>query len=365
MELENPFTPSFGEIPAHLAGRDEIVNGIIRALGANHRRPELTTILVGARGTGKTTLLTLLAGKAEQAGWISVGSTALPGMLEDLEMQTYRRAGHLLDTPADTRLAGIETPFGGVSLEHVNRSSGNWRYRMERVLDQLGEKGIGLLFTIDEVDPRLDEMVKFAAVYQHFVRDGHKVALLMAGLPHNVSSLLSNKTVSFLRRAQTAKLGRISDYEVEGALLKTIEDNGRAAAPDGLKSAVSAIQGFPFLLQLVGFRAWDAHPEERTISARDFDHGIELARNEMEDRILEATYRELSPGDLRFLFAMLEDEGDSRVADLSERLDRSTSLVAQYRRRLIDAGVIGERTRGVVGFDLPYFKEFLVARGKD
>ena len=74
---------------------------------------------------------------------------------------------------------------------------------------------------------------------------------------------------------------------------------------------------------------------------------------------------ELSPGDLRFLFAMLEDEGDSRVADLSERLDRSTSLVAQYRRRLIDAGVIGERTRGVVGFDMPYFKEFLVARGKD
>lgn len=29
--------------------------------------------------------------------------------------------------------------------------------------------------------------------------EGRKVALLMAGLPHNISSLLNNKTVSFLR----------------------------------------------------------------------------------------------------------------------------------------------------------------------
>ena len=58
-----------------------------------------------------------------------------------------------------------------------------------------------MLFTVDEVDPTLDEMVQLAAFYQHFVREGRKVALLMAGLPHNISSLLNNKTVSFLRRS--------------------------------------------------------------------------------------------------------------------------------------------------------------------
>ena len=51
-----------------------------------------------------------------------------------------------------------------------------------------------MLFTVDEVDPTLDEMVQLAAFYQHFVREGRKVALLMAGLPHNISSLLNNKT---------------------------------------------------------------------------------------------------------------------------------------------------------------------------
>lgn len=362
---ENPFTPSFGEIPAHLAGRTQIVSDLIRALSARRRRPELTTILVGARGTGKTTLLSLLAEKAEQLGWVSVGTTALPGMLEDIELQVGHRAEHLLQAPAETRLTGIETPIGGISLEHAPRERGNWRLRMGRLLEQLGEKDVGLLLTVDEVDPSLDEMIELAAIYQHFVRDGYRVALLMAGLPHNVSALLSNKTVSFLRRAQNVRLGRVADFEVEDALRRTIEDNGRQADAEGLRSAVTAIQGFPFLMQLVGFRAWDAHPAETAISLDDFDRGIELARREMEDRILEATYRELSPEDRRFARAMLADEGDSRIADLVTRLDRSTAQVAQYRRRLIDAGVIGERERGVVGFDLPYFREYLSERAEE
>ena len=53
-------------------------------------------------------------------------------------------------------------------------------------------QGVGaVLFSVDEVDPTLDEMVQLAAFYQHFVREGRKVAPLMAGLPHNISSFCS------------------------------------------------------------------------------------------------------------------------------------------------------------------------------
>lgn len=205
-------------------------------------------------------------------------------------------------------------------------------------------------------------MVQLAAVYQHFVREGRRVALLMAGLPHNISALLNDKTVSFLRRAQSYRLGRIADYDIEDALIKTIREHGRDTMPEGVACAVEAIDGFPFLMQLVGYRAWDANLAEHVISLEDFRQGVSLARREAEDRILEATYRELSPEDVRFLGAMLEDEGESRIADLVERLDRSSAQVAQYRRRLIDAGVIGSRRRGVVSFELPFFREFLKGR---
>ncbi len=360
LEFENPFTPSFGEVPAHMAGRQQIVSSLIKAFTSERRRPDLTSLFSGARGTGKTTLLRLLAHKAEENGWVAVDTTALPGMLDDIEIGLHKTAGHLLKEPPAKRVSSIEiASVGAIAFEQGETPKTNWRYRMTDLVEQLGESGTGLLITVDEVDPQLDEMVELAAVYQHLVGEGHKVALLMAGLPHNISALLSDKTVSFLRRAQSHTLGRIADYDVYDALARTISENGRDADAQGLEDAVAAIGGFPFLLQLVGYRSWDVNPSNPMVSKSDFTQGIDIARHELEDRILGATFRELSDGDIKFLTAMLEDEGDSKVADLAERLERSSAVVSQYRRRLIDAGVIGERRRGVVGFDLPYFREYL------
>lgn len=359
--LDNPFTPSFGEVPVHLAGRRQIVSSILQAFQSERRRPELTALLSGARGTGKTTLLSLLAAKAEPLGWISVETTARPGMLDDIEIGVRRRASHLLKKQKTANVASVDiAAIGGLSFHAPSQEPSNWRSRMEDILDQLEQLDCGLLITVDEIDPSLPDMIELAIVYQHFVREGRRVALIMAGLPHSVSALISDKTVSFLRRAQSFKLGRIADIDVNTALVRTISEYGREADPAGLSSAVKEISGFPFLMQLIGYRAWDISPTSNSISASDFQQGIQVAREEMESRILEATYRELSSEDIRFLNAMLVDEEDSSIADITKRLNRSSSQVAQYRRRLIDAGVIGERKRGVVGFDLPYFRDYLI-----
>ena len=101
---------------------------------------------------------------------------------------------------------------------------------------------MAFLLRFDEIDPSLPDMIELAIVYQHFVREGRRVALIMAGLPHNVSALISDKTVSFLRRAQSFKLGRIADIDVNTALVRTISEYGREAAPAGLSSAVKEIE---------------------------------------------------------------------------------------------------------------------------
>lgn len=357
---ENPFTPSFGEIPAHLAGRKPIIDDLTRALQSTQRRPELTTVFSGARGTGKTTLLSLVANKAMGAGWVVASTTALPGMLDDIELRVKREAAHLLDPQSGFRVSGVSIPHvAKFDISQSNPLQGNWRLRMDALLDQLEQADAGLLITVDEVDVDLDEMIQLAAVYQHFVREERKVALLMAGLPHNISSLLNDKTVSFLRRAQIVHLGKIEDYEIEDALEKSIRDGGRSIQSDSLHRAVQAIDGFPFMMQLVGYRAWDANPTAKAISSDDVDYGIARAQQDIRSRILEATYRELSPGDIEFARAMLADTDDSRIADIQNRLGKSSSQIAQYRKRLIEAGVIGVRSRGVVGFDLPFFREFL------
>ena len=79
----------------------------------------------------------------------------------------------------------------------------------------------------------------------------------MAGLPYKVSALLRNDSVSFLRRSQYHQLGRITDVEIANAFRKTIEAGGRSITPEALEDAVKAVDGFPYMMQLVGYRTWD------------------------------------------------------------------------------------------------------------
>jgi hypothetical protein len=361
--LENPFTPSFGEKPAYLAGRHRILADLETAYQSERRRPALTALLLGARGTGKTTLLALAADAARARGWVAVRTTAVDGMLNDLEIQTRRQASHLVEVPSGTHISGVGIPqIIELKLESSPEPKTNWRSRMEDLIAQLEQRGSGLLIEVDEVHSAIPELRELVAVYQNFVSDDRRVGLLMAGLPHHVAAITEDRVISFLRRAKTYRLGRIDDGEIADAIVKTVESGGRTVDPALLGPALSAIDGFPFMLQLVGFEAWEANPASPSLSGPDIELGVARGREEIEARIFEPTYRELSPGDLRFLAAMLEDEGDTRVADLAVRLERSSSQVAQYRRRLIDAGIIGERGRGVVGFDLPFFREFLEER---
>ena len=66
--LNNPFTPGFGQVPPFMAGHRYVIENIEDAFVNGPGDPNLTTIFTGARGTGKTTLLTLLADEAVAQG---------------------------------------------------------------------------------------------------------------------------------------------------------------------------------------------------------------------------------------------------------------------------------------------------------
>ncbi len=87
---ENPFTPTFGEVPAYMAGRAQLIGDMITAFERSGRSPDLSTVISGARGTGKTALLSLIAEEARKRGWVAVSVAALPGMLEDIEEERLK-----------------------------------------------------------------------------------------------------------------------------------------------------------------------------------------------------------------------------------------------------------------------------------
>ena len=357
--LANPFTPRFGRIPSHMAGRGDIIESLAEAFEGDLNNPDLTSIFVGARGTGKTALLSYLGLEAEQRGWIAVDVSAAPGMLEDIYQQALSAAAHIVNPPSLKRLSQIRVSgIGGIGWDN-DALDENWRTRMNALLDELEKSDAGFLVTVDEVDPEVEEMNQLAATYQHFVREDRKVALLMAGLPSNVSDLVSGKRTSFLRRASQHDLGAIPDYEVEEAFRLTVVDGGKRIGQPALDIAVKEIGGFPFMFQLVGFRAWNASGSSSENSEDDVLRGVKLAREELKSKVFDATYAELSAGDRAFLIAMLQDDGTTLQQDLSKRMGKTSSYVSSYKKRLLRQGVIEEFPKGELRFCLPGFREYL------
>lgn len=361
--MTNPFTPTFGVIPAHMAGREHIISELIRALEAGPGDPGLTTILTGARGTGKTALLSYLADEASSRGWVAVNVSALPGMLDEILQQTLRNSSHLIERKGAFKLSGIKVAdLAEIQFQSADNDHPTWRIRMEEALGQLAEADAGLLITVDEVREDLDEMVQLASVFQHFVRDRRRVALFMAGLPTHVSGLLQNKSVSFLRRANFHELGVVSDFDIEQAMRKTIEDGGRGVSPEALSRAVQLTAGFPYMMQLVGYRAWNESPERDDVTLEDVNSGGLYARNDLQRKVFDTTFCELSKGDVRFLAAMLDDEGPSALADIARRMEKKSNYASQYKRRLMEQGLLVDNGQGTVRIALPMFKDYLRER---
>lgn len=88
----NPFTLGSGRVPPVMTGYDNAIESIEDAFRNGPGDPNLTGIFDGARGAGKTALLTLLADTAEECVWIAARVSAVPGMPEDILVQAGKGA---------------------------------------------------------------------------------------------------------------------------------------------------------------------------------------------------------------------------------------------------------------------------------
>ncbi|MDR3360412.1 MAG: ATP-binding protein [Bifidobacteriaceae bacterium] len=358
--VANPFKPTFGSPPPVLAGRDQMLASVMEGLDSGPGNPNRTTIFVGPRGSGKTVLLSALASEASSRGWVAVEVTARAGLAEAIVEQTERKAAGLLDSPLRSRLSAVGGFGFSLGLAREPARPKSWRAQVTDQLEQLAERGSGLLITIDEVDPDVAELVDLVADYQHLVREGRQVALAMAGLPGHVLRTLTDRSISFVRRAYQRRLDNVSEAEAAYALRHTIEQAGGSVERDALDTLARFTGGFPFLIQLAGYHAWREARPAGAITLPAARRAQAAATADMDQMILETTLAELSPGDVAFLRAMAADEGPSRIGEVAARLGKSAANAGQYRRRLISAGVIEARARGEVAFELPLLRGYLL-----
>jgi hypothetical protein len=330
--------------------------------------PGRAILLTGFRGSGKTVALNACEDEAHRRGWAVISETARPGIVAEI---TGTRLPELLTEASGgggkSTLTGVTVTAagfgGGVTREHADRYpvTPSLRSQLTELTDLLDGRGVGVLLSLDEVHrAATDDLRTIAHTVQHLFREGRAVAFIAAGLPAAIEDVLNDSVLTFLRRAERFSLGAISPGDVERALRTPIENAGREITDEALRIAASGTQGYPFLVQLVGYQTWSVDPDAEIIDDEQARLGAERAARRVGRLVHAPAVAGLSDVDRSFLAAMAVDEGPSRLADIAGRLSVSTTYASQYRLRLIAAELITPAGRGLVRFALPYLREYLM-----
>lgn len=369
MRPRNPFAPTFGAEPPLLAGRDDIFRDTAAAWTTGPTHPGYTALLVGRRGSGKTAVLGALRVLGHGRGWLSISdAAATPGLLNRLAHKAAEHLNmHAGELPPDIER---DLAAAGIGLGPDYDPDADLARRIANMLRGLAAhlqaNGAGLVVTVDELHAGdTYELRTLGIVVQDVTRIGRlPMAFVGAGLPILEDTLLADTSITFLQRCARYEVGFLDPAAAWTALAEPVRQRGGNMQPEAVEHAVAVSQGYPFLVQLVGFHAWEAASDPtEAVTLEDAVAGAEIARRQVGQLVIAPMWRDLSEGSRRFLAAMAQDDDPSVSADIAARLGVSKGYVSVYGRRLMKSGMVAPAGRGRLDFALSAARQWI--RGLD
>ncbi|WP_419944682.1 AAA family ATPase [Candidatus Poriferisodalis sp.] len=365
MPPTNPFAPSFGITPPKLAGRDDILATIETAWSAGPTHPDYTTLLIGRRGTGKTVVLGALRSLALDRDWLTISEAAatsgLPNRLAHRAAEHLnRRVEDLLPSiVADLTAAGVG--LGGSYDPHADLAR-RLPHLLEGLAAQLEADGVGVVLTIDELHGGdIDELRALGVAIQDVTRVRRlPLAFVGAGLPLLEDTLLADAAVTFLQRCGRYDIGHLDPHATWVALAEPVRELGGRMTPEAIERAIEVSQGYPFLVQLVGYHAWEAAPQPTVeVTLDDMTIGTDAARRQIGQLVIAPLWRDLAHGSRRFLAAMAIDDIATQMANIATRLEVSNAYAGVYRSRLMKSGLVASAGHGKIDFALDATRQWV------
>lgn len=186
------------------------------------------------------------------------------------------------------------------------------------------------------------------------------IGLIFAGLPSAVSDLLNEGVATFLRRADRINLHEAAIAEVTASYGELFSQGDISISPDLINQAAEATEGYPFLIQLVGYYLWlEADKAGWTLGETSVQRGIAAAQRRNTFVVVESALSDISDRDREFLDAMAAQDGPSAAGQIGAILKAKPNVISKYRNRLIAAGLIESAGYGKVDFAIPGLRQYL------
>jgi len=356
------FSPTFGYKPRYIVGRDKEISEFMESIAGAPGHPNRATFFIGQRGMGKTVLLLELAERSKEAGFIVVrvvaGETMLDEIIEGLQIAGERHTEERKNPVKSVNAGAFGFSVGLTFTEEIRKNYG-FSTKLSLLCEALTKRKKGVLFLIDEIYASTKEMRVFATTYQNLVGDGMNVAVAMAGLPNAISSVLNDKILTFLNRACKVDLNPLQIADVSACYEKALRDLKIEFDAKTLYAAALATDGYPYLLQLIGYHMLKFLDGESKLTETTVELAVSNSKRALASDVILPCLNPLSAEDKRFLKAMAIDKEESRVSDIRDRLQVGKSHAQTYRRRLLEAGLIHSSSRGMLAFSIPYLGQYL------
>lgn len=340
--MDNPFTLTFGKSPLESIDRPVQKNEIIEAFLATPINQQIYMI-TGVRGSGKTVLMTDVSHHLKEVeDWCVIDLNPETDMLHSFAAKLSRveEFGEIF------RRAKINLSLLGLGMElDGSLPIADDETAIIRMLESVKKKKKRVLVTVDEVTNN-ENIRKFAAAFQIFVREELPIFLLMTGLYENVDDLRNEKSLTFLYRAPRIQLQPLNVPAIANryrGLFHMEED-------DAFRMA-RLTKGYAFAFQVLGYLTFQSENH-------CYQDVLSEYRQYLDDFVYEKLWSELSEKDKQVTRGIAETK-NGESAEIREYMDMTGNSFQQYRRRLIKKGIVSGAEHGRLQFELPLFEEFV------
>ncbi|MBQ6372716.1 MAG: ATP-binding protein, partial [Oscillospiraceae bacterium] len=279
--MTNPFSLSFGKSPLENIDRPVQKTEILDAFLSNPINQQIYMI-TGIRGSGKTVLMTDVSRRlSKEDDWTVIELNPETDMLHSFAAKLSR-----VDKFSETfRSAKINLSLLGLGLAiDGGPQIADDETAISRMLDSIRKRGDRVLVAVDEVTNN-ENIRKFVAAFQIFIRAELPVFLLMTGLFENVDDLQNQKSLTFLYRAPKIQLQPLNIPAIATryrGMFHMEEENAYKMA--------RLTKGYAFAFQVLGYLTFRSENQR-------YEEVLAEYRQYLEDFVYEKLWSELSVKD--------------------------------------------------------------------